>query len=76
MKRFEVGDRVRIDIPDKGDPDFELYHDRTGEVVEVIGDDADAVTGDVRDSYLFAVEFENDDTEHFRWRDLRPAPEM
>ncbi|RQG89265.1 hypothetical protein EA462_10620 [Natrarchaeobius halalkaliphilus] len=75
MRRFEVGDRVRIDIPDKGDPDFELYHDRKGEVVDLIEDDADAVTGDVRDSYLFAVEFGNGEIEHFRWRDLRPVPE-
>jgi len=25
-KRFEVGDRVRIDIPDQTDPDFERLH--------------------------------------------------
>ena len=26
MKRFEVGDRVRIDIPDQPNPDFECLH--------------------------------------------------
>ena len=75
MRRFEVGDRVRIDIPDTIDPDFDRYHDRLGEVVEVIEDDAGQTTGDERDSYLFAMEFEEGETEHFRWRDLRPAPE-
>ena len=75
MKRFEVGDRVRIDIPDTDDPDFDRYHERTGQVYEVIEDDAGEATGDERDSYLFSVEFENGDSDHFRWRDLRPAPE-
>jgi hypothetical protein len=44
-------------------------------VVEVIEDEAGQATGDERDSYLFGVEFENGDSDHFRWRDLRPAPE-
>lgn len=76
MKRFEVGDQVRIDIPDRDDPDFERHHGRIGEVIEVIEDDADEHTGDQRDSYLFAVKFEGNDTDYFRWRDLRPAPEQ
>lgn len=75
MKRFEVGDCVRIDIPDTDDPDFDRYHGRIGEVVELIEDDAGEHTGDERDSYLFAIEFETGETEHFRWRDLRPNPE-
>lgn len=75
MRRFEVGDCVRVDIPDRDDPDFDRYHGRTGEVIEVIEDEAGQATGDERDSYLFAVEFENSDSDHFRWRDLRPAPE-
>jgi len=75
MKRFEVGDHVRVDIPDTTDPDFDRYHGRIGKVREVIEDDAGVTTGDERDSYLFAVEFENGDTNHFRWRDLRPASE-
>ena len=75
MRRFEVGDCVRVDIPNRDDPDFDHYHGRTGEVAEVIEDDAGETTGDERDSYLFAIEFENGETEHFRWRDLRPASE-
>lgn len=48
MQRFAQGDRVRIDIPDEEDPDHETYHGKHGRVVEVLGDDADTVTGDGR----------------------------
>lgn len=72
MRRFKVGDRVRIDIPDKTDQDHDRYHDRVGEVIEIIEDDAGCYTGDVRDTYLFKVELSNGDVEHFRWGDLRP----
>lgn len=72
MRRFEVGERVRIDIPDETDPDYNRYHDRVGSVVEVLEDDAGQHTGDERDSHLFGVELEDGDVEHFRWRDLRP----
>lgn len=72
MKRFDVGDRVRIDIPDETDPDYERYHGQSGRVTEILEDDAEHHTGDDRDSYLFAVELDNGETGHFRWRDLRP----
>ena len=75
MRRFDIGDRVRVDIPDRDDPDFDRHHGRTGEVFEVIEDEAGQATGDERDSYLFGVEFENGDSDHFRWRDLRPDSE-
>lgn len=74
MRHFDVGDRVRIDIPDTDDPDFDSYHGQTGEVVEVITDEAGEHTGDERDSYLFDIELENGENSHFRWRDLRPDP--
>ena len=72
-RRFSEGDRVRIDIPDTDDPDFERYHGETGEVVEVIEDDAGSETGDERDSALFCVELDGGDVADFRWRDLRPV---
>lgn len=71
MPQYEVGDLVRVDIPDESDPDFE-YHGEVGEVIEIIEDDAGLETGDERDSYIFAVEIESG-VGHFRWRDLRPA---
>lgn len=73
MRRFEIGDRVRVDIPDTTDPDHERLHGKEGTVVEIIEDDAGKETGDIRDSYLFSVEVDKEGIEHLRWRDLRPA---
>lgn len=75
MRRFEVGDRVRVDIPDEDDPDHSRLHREHGTIVEIFEDDADEETGDSRDSFLFAVEIDNSTVEHLRWRDLRPAPD-
>lgn len=74
MKRFDVGDQVRIDIPDETDPDFDRLHGETGEVVAVIQDDAGAETGDERDSVLYRVALAGrEESVDVRWRDLRPA---
>lgn len=72
MNRFEEGDRVRIDIPDEGDPDFEEFHGREGTIVAVLEDQAANVTGDDRDSRLYRIELKGDVTFDARWRDLRP----
>lgn len=73
MRRFDIGDTVRIDIPNETDPDHERLHGRRGTVVEVISDDAGAVTGDERERYLFRVELDDEETVDVRWRDLRPV---
>lgn len=73
MRRFEVGDQVRIDIPDREDPDHSRLHRKIGMIVEVFEDDAGSETGDPRDSYLFRVDTGDGNTENLRWRDLRPA---
>lgn len=73
MRRFEVSDRVRVDIPDTSDPDHDRLHGRFGVVLEVAEDDAGHETGDPRDAHLFRVEMENGETVQLRWRDLRPA---
>jgi hypothetical protein len=75
MRRFEVGDRVRVDIPDTDDPDFDRFHGRHGNIVDIIEDDAGRETGDARDTNLFTVEFDDGSTHGFRWRDLRPPSE-
>lgn len=75
MPRFSSGDRVRVDIPDKTDPDYEQYHDRVGTVLSVKEDDAGKTTGDRRDATIYSVEFDDGDRWFFRWRDLRPASE-
>lgn len=72
MQRFTEADRVRIDIPDEGDPDFNKWHGREGVVVKVQQDNAGEETGDERDSVDYLVEFNNGEQMHFRWRDLRP----
>lgn len=72
MAKFTEGDRVRVDLPDETDPDHDLYHGVHGTVVDVLKDDADAVTGDAQAGSIFRVELENGETADFRWRDLRP----
>lgn len=74
-KRFDVGDAVRVDIPDETDPDFEPFHGETGVVVRLLEDDAGWQTGDGRDNVLYRVDINDGEKMDFRWRDLRPAPE-
>jgi len=72
MNDFSEGDRVRIDIPEESDPDHEEYHGKHGRIVEILSDDAGAVTSDPRDSCLYRVTLETGEEADFRWRDLRP----
>ena len=72
MRRFSEGDRVRIDIPDETDPDFERYHGQHGTVLAIASDDAGTVTMDVRDSVQYRIELDDGEIADFRWRDLRP----
>ena len=72
MQRFSKGDRVRIDIPDESDPDHRMYHGEHGQIVTILSDDADSVTVDKRDTRIYRVTFESEETVDFRWRDLRP----
>jgi hypothetical protein len=74
VNQFSKGDQVRIDIPDKDDPDFDRLHGQEGTVVAVIEDDAGAETGDIRDSILYRVVLAGrEESVDVRWRDLRPA---
>lgn len=75
MNRFTEGDRVRIDIPDEDDPDHDRLHNRHGEVVSLIRDDAGDETGDPRDSTLYRIDLGNEEVD-VRWRDLRPPVEQ
>lgn len=70
--RFEVGDRIRADLPDETDHDHERYHGRVAEVTKILEDAAGSATGDERDNILYRVKFENGDVADLRWRDLRP----
>lgn len=73
--RFSIGDSIRIDIPDREDHDFEEFHDRDGEVIDVLIDSAGNETRDKRDSILYKVRFDNGQEMDFRWRDVRPLKE-
>lgn len=73
MRRFEEGDPVRVDIPDKTDPDHDRLHERKAVIVDVLEDDAGHTTGDVRNSNLFRVELQDGTMAQLRWRDLRPV---
>jgi ribosomal protein L21E len=75
MEQFTEGDRVRVDIADETDPDHDRFHGVHGTVIKVVADDAEKLTGDGRDSYLYRVRFEDGTTADFRWRDLRPPIE-
>jgi len=71
---YSEDDEVRIDIPDETDPDFDRLHGETGEIVEIIEDDAGTESGDERDSALYRVALAGrDEMVDVRWRDLRPA---
>ena len=56
---YQVGDRVRVDIPERSDPDHR-YHGEAGEIVEVLQDDLSGITGDPRDDYLYRVAFDEE----------------
>lgn len=71
MTEFERGDRIRIDIPDADDPDFE-FHGSHGTIIEVMGDDAGELTGRKADSVIYRVELQSGETHDFRGRDVRP----
>lgn len=73
MNRFTEDDRVRVDIPDRDDPDFEEFHRETRTVVDILEDDASDMSGDERDDVLYTVEFNDGSWVGFRWRNLWPA---
>ena len=69
---FEVGDQVRVDIPDETDPDFEV-HGAHGEIVDIIEDSAGIVTGDEQDDGIYRIELGNGCTVDLRHHDIRPS---
>ena len=70
--RIEVGDRVRVDIPDTTDMDYHL-HGNHGDVIEIIQDDGGSVTGRDRDSNLYRIQMDKTgEIIDLRGVDLRP----
>ncbi len=54
---YDVGDRVRIDIPDETDPGHDRYHGEHGQIVDILEDEAGTLTGDDRVSIIYWVQF-------------------
>ena len=52
------GDRVRVDIPNKDDPDFDHFHGEYGVITAVLNDDAGFETENTRDSWLYQLELD------------------
>jgi hypothetical protein len=75
MEQITQGDRVRVDIPDESDIDYERFHGQHGTIISILRDDAGTVTGEGQDSQLYRVEFDSGETMDFRRHDLRPPIE-
>jgi hypothetical protein len=75
MEEYSIGDRVRIDIPDESDVDYEEFHGQHGTIISVLQDDASTIISGEEDSQLYRVEFDSGETMDFRLHDLRPPLE-
>ncbi len=73
VSQFSIGEEVRIDIPDKTDPDFEEYHGRSGQVVNIFRDNLRMATERSSDGFLYTIRFDDGTTQSFREKDLRPT---
>lgn len=72
MQRFSEGDRVRIDIPDESDIDYEQFHGQHGTIISILRDDVGTIAGGEQDWQLYRVELDSGETINFRGHDLRP----
>lgn len=72
---MKIGDKVKI-IIDKIDPD-NRYHGMEGEIVDISFDDADSVTNNPEDNFMYKVRLQNEKVPdiHFRRDDLIPLKE-
>ncbi len=72
MSEYDVGDRVRVDIPDETDPDHDQYHGEHGQVVDILEDEAGTLTDDDRDSIIYRVQFSSGEELDLRHQSIRP----
>lgn len=56
---YQIGERVRVEIPKSSDPDHR-YHGKVGVIIEITTDNLGEISGDPRDSRLYHVEFDDD----------------
>lgn len=71
MKKFNIGDRVRVTIPDSDDVDHK-FDQEVGVISNIEKDELSGVTRDPSHDYIYTVEFEDEDlgTMKFRYDDL------
>lgn len=69
---FQVSDNVKLILDKENGPDNHL-HGKTGEIVNIEFDDAQSVTGDSEDNFIYTIRLENGDIPdiHFRRHDLQ-----
>lgn len=67
---MRIGDQVKI-IIDTVDPD-NVFHGETGEIIDIMFDDAGSVTGDAKDNFMYTVRLSDGTIPdiHFRRSDL------
>jgi ribosomal protein L21E len=75
VAEFEIGDRVRIDIPDETDPDYAEFHGKHGKIVSTLEDNLSGLTGEPEHDKIYRVEVEDGRTVDLRHHDLRPPIE-
>ena len=69
---FQVGDDVKLILDKENGPDNHL-HGKTGEIINIEFDDAQSVTGDSEDNFIYTIQLENGDIPdiHFRRHNLK-----
>ena len=72
MEDLDTGDRVRIDIPDETDPDYNQFHGEHGTITSTIQDDLSEISGKEGQFIIYRVELDSGVTMDFRHHDLRP----
>jgi ribosomal protein L21E len=72
MSEYDIGDRVRVDIPDETDPDHDRYHGEHGQIMDILEDEAGMLTGDDRDSIIYRVQFSTGEELDLRHQSIRP----
>ena len=72
MAQFPPDGHVCVDVPNIADPDFDAYHGRHGEVVQLLVDTASGLTCDPEDSVLYRVEFADGSVHDFREHGPQP----
>jgi|GEM_PF-800231 ribosomal protein L21E len=76
MNSFQKGDQVKLILDKQKGPDTHL-HGQTGEIIDVEFDDAQSVTGNSEDNFIYTIQLKNGDIPdiHFRRHDLKPIRE-